>query len=172
MISLRKCLLLAIVGLMGTALLRAQEPPKPGPEHEMLKKYVGNWDATMKMGGMDSKCSATYKMELGGLWLMSSFEGEVFGVKFQGHGMDTYDAGKKKFVSVWCDSMTTSPMVMEGTMDSDKKLTMTGEMPGPDGKMAKHKSVTVWKDADTIQFDMFAADMKEPMFTIIYKRKK
>jgi hypothetical protein len=151
----------------------AQEPPKPGPEHEMLKKQVGTWDATMKMEGMETKAVATYKMDLGGLWLTSAFEGEFGGMKFSGRGLDTYDPAKKKFVAVWVDSMSTSPMVMEGTYDKEKKtLTLSGEGPGMDGKPTKYKSVSVMPDDDTINFSMYVADGPQPAFTITYKRKK
>lgn len=171
--TMRKLGAFAIVCCVAVTAARAQEPAKPGPEHEHLKKYVGTWDATMKMGGMDSKCTSTYKMDLGGLWLSSTFDGEVFGTKFQGKGMDTYDAAKKKYIGLWCDSMSTSPLVMEGTYDKDKKtLTLAGEGPGPDGKPQKHKSVTEWKDDDFFVFHMFMGDGKDPMFTIEYKRKK
>ena len=77
---------------------QAQEAPKPGPEHELLKKHEGTWETTMKFGGMESKGTVTYKMELGGLWLTSAFEGEFAGAKFSGRGLDSYDAGKKKYV--------------------------------------------------------------------------
>ena len=30
----------------------AQDGPKPGPEHDYLKKHAGTWDLTMKFGGM------------------------------------------------------------------------------------------------------------------------
>ena len=166
--------LVAVVAFLATGpFATAQEPPKPGPEHEMLKKWVGTWDTTMKMLGMESKGVATYKMELGGLWLASTFEGEIGGAKFSGKGFDTYDAGKKKFVGVWVDSMSTSPMMMEGTYDKAKKtLTMVGEGPGEDGKPTKHKTVSEMKDDDTVHFSMYMGDGKEPMFTILYKRKK
>ena len=166
--------LVAAVAFLATGpFAAAQEPPKPGPEHEMLKKWVGTWDTTMKMLGMESKGVATYKMELGGLWLASTFEGEIGGAKFSGKGFDTYDAGKKKFVGVWVDSMSTSPMMMEGTYDKAKKtLTMVGEGPGEDGKPTKHKTVSEMKDDDTVHFSMYMGDGKEPMFTILYKRKK
>ena len=36
-------------------------------------------------------------------------------MKFSGRWFDTSDTGKKKSVSVWLDSMSTTPMVMEGT---------------------------------------------------------
>lgn len=174
--TLRKLGAFALVCCLGVSLsgtVYAQEMPKPGPEHEHLKKYVGTWDATMKMGGMDSKCTSTYKADLGGFWLSSTFDGEILGMKFQGKGMDGYDPAKKKYVSTWCDSMSPTMMVMEGAYDKDKKtLTMEGDGMGPDGKPAKNKSVTIWKDDDNYVFHMYMGDAKEPMFTIEYKRKK
>jgi hypothetical protein len=112
-------------------------------------------------------------MDLGGLWLTGALETELFGSKFQGRSTETYDPNKKKYVSVWIDSMGTSPMLMEGTYDKDKKtLTMIGEGPGMDGKPTKYKSVSAMPDNDTIDFSMYMGDGKDPAFTIVYKRKK
>jgi hypothetical protein len=152
---------------------RAQAPPTPGPEFELLKKLVGNWDLTMKAGGAEFKGSVTYKMELGGLWLASSLESDLGGMKFLGKGLDSYDAGKKKYVSLWVDSMTTTPTVMEGTYDEAKKtLTLSGEGMGMDGKTTKLKSTSEMPDDNTINFAMYMGDAKEPAFSIVYKRKK
>jgi hypothetical protein len=166
-------ILCAIVLLAGSATVKGQEPAKPGPEHEILKKHVGTWEATMKIEGMESKGVSVYKMDLGGLWLASTFEGDFGGMKFSGRGFDTYDAAKKKYVAVWMDSMSTSPMLMEGTYDKEKKaMTLTGEGPGMDGKPMKFKSVSVMPDDDTINFSMYMGDAPQPAFTITYKRKK
>jgi hypothetical protein len=163
----------ALVVALANPAVRAQEGPKPGPEHEVLKKLVGDWDLTMKFGGMETKGKVTYKMELGGLWLTSNLESEIFGQKFQGRGLDSYDAAKKKYVAVWIDSMSTSPMTMEGTYDkATKTMTMAGEGPGMDGKPTKYKSVSVMPDDNTINFSMYIGDGKDPAFTIVYKRKK
>lgn len=165
------CTAAAIVLLVPA--VRAQEGPKPGPEHEALKKLEGTWDATMKYGGAESKGTMVYKMELGGLWLTSSFEGSFGGAKFSGKGLDSYDAAKKKYVGVWVDSMVTSPLIMEGDYDKEKKaVTLTGDGIGPDGAKTKFKSVTEMKDDDTMHFSMYMGDAKEPAFTIDYKRKK
>src|SRR5437763_8089398 len=102
---MRKVTVLAMVLALGTGT-RAQEPAKPGPEHELLKKRVGTWDTTLKAGGMENKGTVTYKMELGGLWLVGSLKSDLGGEKFYGKGLDTYDARKKKYVSVWFDSMS------------------------------------------------------------------
>ncbi len=164
------CAVVAVVLL--TSAVPAQ-PPKPGAEHEVLKKLEGDWDLVMSVGGTESKGSVTYKMELGGLWLAGSLEGELFGAKFQGKSLSTYDAGKKKYIEVWADSMGTQPILLEGTYDKDKKtLTMSGEGPGMDGKSTKYKSVTTYTDDSTIKFGMYAGDTKEPAFTVTYTRKK
>jgi hypothetical protein len=168
-----RCLAAVALALLAAPVSPAQEAPKPGPEHEVLKKMVGDWDLTMKFGGMETKGTVTYKMELGGLWLTSNLESELFGTKFQGKGLDTYDPTRKKYVGVWVDSMASSPMLMEGTFDKEKKtLTMTGSGPGMDGKPTNYKSVSVMPDNDTINFSMYIGDGKDPAFTIVYKRKK
>jgi hypothetical protein len=151
----------------------AQEIPKPGPEHKVLKKMEGIWDTTMKAGDKEHKGTATFKMALGGLWLSGSLESDLDKEKFHGKSMETYDAKKKKYVSVWFDSMSTTPMTMEGTYDEEKKtMTMIGESVGMDGKPAKWKSVSQTKDNDTLVMAMYVGDAKEPMFTVTYKRKK
>src|SRR5262245_32437353 len=74
------------------APLFAQEAPKPGPEHALLKKRVGTWTTTLKSGDMENKGTFTYKMELGGLWLVGSLHSDLGAVKFSGKSLDTYDA--------------------------------------------------------------------------------
>jgi hypothetical protein len=170
-VSMRSLCVLAM--FLVPSMVVAQEGPKPGPEHEILKKHVGEWSFTMKFGGMETKGTSSYKMDLGGLWLASSLECELFGAKFQGRGMDTYDAAKKKYIGIWVDSMGTQPLVMEGDYDAAKKsLTLVGTGPGMDGKPTTFKSVSLMPDDDTIEFTMYIGETKEPAFTVSYKRKK
>ena len=158
---------------LATPAVRSQEAPKPGPEHDRLRQREGTWETTMKAGGAEYKGTMAYKMELGGLWLVGSMDSDLGGQRFSGTSLDTYDAGKKKYVGVWADSMGTTPMLMEGTYDPAKKvLTMAGDGPGPDGKPAKWRSVSEAPDADTVLMRMYVGDGQEPMFTLTYKRKK
>jgi hypothetical protein len=171
--TLRWFCLAALALALAVPSARAQEPPKPGPEHEILKKMEGNWDLTMKFGDMEDKGTVTYKMELGGLWLVSSLESTMLGGKFYGKGLDTYDPATKKYVSYFFNSMGTRPVAMEGTYDNEKKaLSLAGEAPGPDGKPMKYKSTSEMPDDNTIKFTMWMGDGKDPAFTIVYKRKK
>jgi hypothetical protein len=154
---------------------RAQEGG-PGPEHEELKKMEGTWTAKVKAGDSESAATMTCKMECGGLWLVSDFRGKHEGQPFQGRGLDGYDPKKKKYVSVWVDSMTPRPLLFEGTYDKEKKtLTMTGEGLGYDGKPARYKSVAHMPDDDHHTFTMYMVgpDGREnKMMTIEYTRKK
>ncbi len=170
---------LALVAMISIWAVRARaeeqpQMPKPGPEHELLKSMEGTWDLTVKAMGNESKGTCTYKMGLGGLWLMSKVEGDMGGMKFEGRGMDSYDANRKKYVSVWIDSMGTSPLVSEGTYDKDTKtMTLTGDGPGMDGKMTKYKMVTVVKDDDNMTMTMTSGPEDKPQtVTIDYKRRK
>ena len=160
----------ALLILLSSAF--AQEAPKPRKELDSLKQLVGTWDADTGSG----KGTMTYKMGLGGMWLLGDFDGEFGGLKFQGKSMETYDPAMKKYRSVWADSFTTSPRVLDGNWDKDDKvLTMTGEGCGPDGAPTKFRSVTEVKDADTMSFVLFMADKdgkEQQMVKITYKRKK
>ncbi len=169
---LRIGMLSAVVCLFAGTLSYGQEFPKPGPEHKKLQEMVGTWDTVMDINGQKSKGTATYKSICGGMFLASDFDGEFFGQKFEGHGIDGYDLNKKEYVSVWVDSMTSTPMQMRGNYQ-DNVLTMTGESPGPDGNMMKVKTTTTAKDKDHLTFKFFMAENPDqPVFTIEYSRKK
>lgn len=163
------------LGVLATAQLTAQEGVKPGPEHALLKESVGTWDASVKAGSGDTtKGTCTCAIGLNNLWLFEHFKGEVAGMPFEGRGATSYDPAKKKFVNIWIDSMSASPMVSEGTYDkATKTMTLYGNMPMPDGKTMKATLTTVAKDVDTKVFTLKgSADGKDiEMVQITYTRR-
>jgi hypothetical protein len=173
------CLGFGLSLVVGSAV--AQEMPKPGPEHEVLKLDVGTWDAVVEMlepgkPPTVSKGTETVTVMTGGLWTMTDFKSTIMNAPFQGHGQNGFDPSKKKYVSSWVDSMTTSITLGEYTYDAKTK-TMKGFMEGPDmtGKMMKMSQTTEWKDADTRVFSMSmpGPDGKDvPTMRITYKRRK
>lgn len=157
-----------------TLLAQPPAPAKPSPELQKLaKQLVGTWDCTVKAGEGGTKGTSTYKVELGGLWILGRFEGEFEFGKFSGQSLETYDPAKKKFVSVWIDSMSNSPMVSEGTLEG-KKLTLVGMGAGPDGKKARHRMATTFNSKDSMTFQMYMGPegKDQLIMTIDYKRKK
>jgi len=181
---MKRILTVAVVFALLSQVSFAQEAPpapKPGPEHEVLKAMEGSWDTVMTMAGAPkdapaSKGKSVSKMEIGGLWMTTKFEGDFAGAKFEGRGVDGYDQTKKKYTAYWVDSMTTSPLILEGNYDSrTKTMTMIGDFSGPDGKPAKFKIKSVIKDKDhhTSTMSMIGEDkMEQEMFSIEYTRKK
>lgn len=153
--------------------LSAQEPQQPGKEHEELKALEGTWDAVLKMtDGTEMKGTSEQKMTCEGMWLESSFKADFGGTPFHGKGLDSYDAAKKQYVSIWVDSMSATPMVMSGTKTGNI-TTMTGEGAGPEGP-AKYKTVTKFDGSDKMSFTMFMVnDGKDTeVMTVNYTRRK
>jgi len=166
---------LCLAALLLYSPLAGQELPTPGPEHQNLKKPEGTWSATIKSSEGESKGTMVWTMICGGLWLSSDFESDFGGMPFSGHGLDGYDPKKKKYVSVWVDSMNPAPMMFEGTMDpASRTLPLLGEGPGPDGSTMKFKSVSREVDDNHLHFTMsvVGSDGTETeMMTIVYTRK-
>lgn len=178
-----RMLSVALALVVFAAGARAQEAPKPGPEHEQLKALVGDWDAQvkfyMKPGEKpeESKGEYTARLDVGGFFLTTEFKGQPFGgMKFHGRGLTGYDPFKKKYVGVWVDSMSPAIFSSEGEFDKQGKVykeTMQG--PGPDGKVMKMKMTTEIKDKDHVVFKLFnpGEDGKDVlMMEIGYTRKK
>jgi hypothetical protein len=167
---------MAMAMVVAVPAVNAQEPAKPGPEHELLKQTEGTWDAIFKGGPPDAKAVSVSKMGCGGLWLMTDFSGAIEGMPFQGHGVDGFDQDKKKYISIWVDSMTATPMIFEGTYDEKTKtMTQIADGKGPDGKPAKWKSVTKHTDKDHHVFTMAVVGPDggdNVMLTIEYTRRK
>ncbi len=171
---------LVSLGVLVSSPVLAQAPsmPQPGPEHEMLKKDVGTWDATVEMFTAPgappsvSKGTETASM-LGGFWLLTEFKSEMMGQPFEGRGASGYDPTKKKYVGTWIDTMTPGYYTTEATYDAATK-TMSSVMEGPDpsGQVTKTKATTEWKDADTRVFTIYGPDGKSVGMRITYKRRK
>src|SRR5262245_8831964 len=181
----RTTLLAILTTLTIASLTRAQEGPitiKPTPEHALLKKDVGTWDASVKSWekpgaeAMESKAVEKNEMLPGDMWLVSHFEGAFGPIKFNGIGQAGYDPEQKKYVGTWIDSM--SPYLLTTKADYDpatKTLTGTGETRDPaTNKVMQTKSVARYIDDNTRTFAMYTngPDGKEwKMLEIMYKRR-
>lgn len=180
----RPAFLAALILTGSIAVSDAQEmaSPKPGKEHELLKQFEGEWEATAKFMGepgkdpVVSKSKESARIIAGGLFLVFDDEGEMFGQKFTGHGTMGYDVHKKKFTGTWIDSMATGVYLIESTVDATGKV-FTEWMEGTDpqsGKPMKMKMVHEVKDRDhrVLRFFMDGPDGKEiETGAIAYQRK-
>jgi hypothetical protein len=163
--------------------------PRPGPEHAIFKDTVGTWDAKLEsfmVPGAPPSLSTgveTDRIGCGGLCLITDFKGSfVMGppsappMPFEGHGSETYDITKKKYVGSWIDSLSTGLSTTEGAYDAATRTT-TGWIVGPDmaGNPSKTKSTVTRPDDNTRVFSMInvAPDGKESLgMRITYTRRK
>ncbi|MDX2177045.1 MAG: DUF1579 family protein [Candidatus Sumerlaeia bacterium] len=136
---------------------------KAGPEQEGLKRLVGKWtsEMTMPMGpGMpDMKSTGSSEITMvGEFWAVERATFNMMDTEMAGLGIYGYDIVKKAHTSKWVDSYAPYAMDIEGTVDKDGKMVMTGM--GPDMAMnvdnlTEYKMVGTWVDDDTRTMDMF-----------------
>jgi hypothetical protein len=174
---LKKTLAAFSLSLLAVPLLAQGPPmPTPGPEHAMLGKDVGTWDATVEMfmpGAPPSVSKGTEVVTMmGGFWQLTEFKSEMMGQPFEGRGAMSYDPAKKKFVGTWVDTLAPAYYTVEGIYDPAAR-TMTALMDGPDqtGGVSKTRETTEWKDANHRVFTMYAPDGKTVAMRISYQRR-
>jgi len=154
----------------------------PGKNHEVLKKFAGNWDVEIKSWQkpgdqpMMSKGSMKAELLFEGRYVKCDFEGMMMGQKFMGLEIVGYDLYQNKYVTFWIDSMSTAFLQTSGTLDaSGMVLTETGSSPNPmTGGMEKLKNMTTFMPDGKIKFEMimFMPDGKEfKSMEILYIKK-
>lgn len=172
--SLAVILTLALAAGAGAQPIR----PQPGPEHEILKRDVGTWDATteMSMPGLQPMTMTGVETStlMAGRWLVTEWTSDMMGQPFEGHGIAGWDPAKKAYVTVWVDSMNAEISHGESTYDPETD-SLTGWMEMRDllGGKSKVKTVEEWPDENTRIVKIFGPDGgDEPFMTFTYERRK
>lgn len=134
---------------------------KPGEMHKWIEAQAGEWQASSVEFGPDGKPgkpekgTLKSKMELGGRFLRSDFNGRSAGQFFHGEGFLGYSNANKRFEMCWVDTNMTSMLVLTGQLDAAKKvLTLIGDFPIP-GPKAQFKIVSTIMSKDSMKDEMF-----------------
>jgi hypothetical protein len=155
----------------------------PGPQHEMLKKLAGDWNAKVKFQmdpsqpWQESQSSSTITVLMDGRYSQEVVTGQMMGSAFSGMGITGYDNVLGKYVSTWIDNMGTGIMTSQGTADaSGKVITWIGTMSDPaTGKTTRERMVTTIADDDHHTLEMYTvppgAKKEMKTMTIEYARK-
>jgi len=157
-----------------------QDPLAPGPQHALLQKLAGTWDAvvvTRDPRGAEQRTKGTLTTQTHTGWhTVDSFDGEFMGMKFLGHGVNGYCPVKKQYFTFWTDSMTPSPMQLTGSYDASRReLALTGECYGMSGKLEKCRTVARYQDDDHFAWAMFGPSpdgVETQLLRIEYTRRK
>lgn len=90
--------------------------PKPGPEHERLMRFVGDWSGDEKLApspwgeGGPAFGSARYSRRLDGMGLLLDYRQQINGATvFDGHGVFLIEASTGDVLWWWFDSMAIPP---------------------------------------------------------------
>ncbi len=148
------------------------------PEHLELRRGIGSWDAVVKSqhpGQPPSEDKGTELVDLtcGGRWLWSDFTGQMMGMPFEGHALVGFDPSKKKYVSLWIDSMSATAAELSGDYDAEKKVfSSSGKCLCPLGKPMTMRERSRWKDDATRELEMsFEQDGVTSTMQITYRRR-
>jgi hypothetical protein len=164
----------ALIALAASSQERGATPPKPSAEQAKLESFAGVWDAEVEVAGQTSKGVETCKLQPGGFWLITDFEGSLMGAPFFGHGLTGFDSAKRKIVHVWAGSMGSPWMLCEGNFSADGNELVT-ESSGLDrqGKPARFRQVTTLEGRDHRTFEIFQlnGDQAASTMRIRYRRR-
>ena len=155
----------------------------PGPQHEMLKKLAGDWNAKVRFQmdpsqpWQESASTSTTTMLMDGRYCQEMVSGQMMGQPFNGFGITGYDNVIGKYVGTWIDNMGTGIETMQGTADaSGKVINWIATMSDPlTGKLSKNRMVTTIVDGDHHTLEMYTvppgAKKEMKTMTIEYTRK-
>jgi hypothetical protein len=160
-----------------------QKYATPGEHHKHLEMLVGSWATQAKFWPapgappMESVGTAENKMVMGGRFLLSSYQGDLGGMPFEGMGISAYDRFLGKYVETWIDSMGTMVLISEGTCDGTGKVrTTTAKFTDPmTQKPTTIRSVYRIIDPDHHNMEMYTQTPGQEEFKameITYTRKK
>ena len=135
----------------------------PGPMHEKMAAYAGEWKAEIKMWqypGAEptvSEGTTSIEMILGGRYLKSVHKAEFMGMEMNGLSIEGYDNSTKEFTSVWYDNFGTGTMIGKGTWDeANQSLNYKGTVVDPmTGKEESFREVMYYIDSNHQKMEMF-----------------
>jgi hypothetical protein len=154
----------------------------PGPEHKLLDRMAGNWDAITRYWPapgaepVESKGSCRRKWILDGRFLMEELDGGNLVLPFRGLGLYGYDSFEQKHTSAWVDTMNTSILTNLGTYDkTNDMVNFAGQYKDPwTGTKKPERGLTRFQSKDKHALEIYVTepDGKEfKMLEITYTRQ-
>jgi Protein of unknown function (DUF1579) len=141
------------------------EAGKPGPEHQKLQPFVGDWDFTLKLWTDPNQSPAELKGTISRKWIMDgrfvqeTVKGEcaTTGKTFEGLGLLGYDSGQKKFTSVRaCGICGTISSNLVSADSSGKKFTCATEECCPlSGQTVKGRDEIIIENSNRIVTNVY-----------------
>lgn len=164
-------------------MARIVELATPGPGHKRLDPFIGEWDAVSRVWTapdappQESKAKMNYFWLLDNRFLGQEYKGLSKEHPFEGLGCWGYDNAKKKYTSIWLDTLGTMIAIESGTCDETGTIfTMHGRHDDPlTGKPVKTRSITRIIDRKKHIFEMYREGVDGKMAKVLevtYTRRR
>ena len=165
---------------MKAMMAKWQAYASPNDHHKYLEPLVGTWSHVvrwwMKPGTEPevSKGTSEANWMMGGRFVQHIARGMSMGQPFEGMGFTGFDNRKRKYQTIWMDTMGTGMMIGEGTYDPNQK-TLTDQGHFTDAVMGQraYRGVITFIDDNHHSYEMYSLDKtgKEfRMMEIVYTR--
>lgn len=169
---------------MSEMMSQAAKWTAPGKKHEILERFLGEWETEMKftMAGMDkmppSKGESKVTWLMDGRWIQSEGTGSMMGMPMKNFMIMGYDNFKKSFRVTMLNSIDTAMLVSEGDLTQNEDVlitygTLDEYLTGEHDKMVKY----VWRFLSDDEILMEVHDLpigeeNTKVFEVRSKRKK
>ncbi|MBK8977879.1 MAG: DUF1579 family protein [Planctomycetes bacterium] len=144
---------------------RARRFTQPGPNHEVLERFLGEWDVSTRffMGEQPTPpetARASGAWLIDGRWLQMRSTGRLMGQQHQSFAVMGYDNFKQSFVVTMVQSIDTAMLRSEGDLTPDGAAlitygTLDEYLTGEHDKMVKY----VWRFVSDDEFVLEVHDL-------------
>jgi hypothetical protein len=159
------------------------KPAELRPEHAILARLAGHWQATVHVASIssnvrikDTQGTADGKPILGGLFVEVTHSQTRMKEAFEGRMIYGFDVAIGKFTADWIDASSTAIIHYIGTYDADKKqLTMSAHYSGQKShQLVISKLVTTFMDDNTWTYEEYVShavgEQERPVVGVTLKR--
>lgn len=185
-ILMKKILLLLCLILGGNSLQAQNQDPwteymTPSKMHQMLEKYVGNFEMeiSMDMGGQKNQfmVDSQHAMHLGGRFLELKQKGSMMGMDYEATTIIGFNNSERQFALTTITNMGTGTLSLFGPWDEPtKSANLSGQLTNPLTKKPINVRQNIsFIDEDSFLIESFDQEGNNPeVKTVQYKfsRKK
>lgn len=138
----------------------AAKHSRPAPEHDVLDTLWGKWHFAVKIQADDGdveviSLNADYRWELGGRFLIGSYDGYIDGQRFQAREILGYDSFRGEYRSFWVDNNSTAFTLASGKYDARKRtLTFEGVQDDVEKNLRDQPFTVSYRFVDHDRFDV------------------
>ena len=168
---------------MQQAMARWQEAMTPGEHHQLLERFVGDWDITVSVSGMGPEAqtstgTVTARWVLGGRFVREEIEGEMMGMPMRSIAFYGYDNFRRMYTLTEMDNLATATQVAQGSLNQAGDVityfgTMDEPMTGERGKTAKFVMRLVGPDTRVFEIhDLHIIPGDTKVVEVTYRRRR